>query len=63
MTRLALTVAALVALTMAGVADAKEIVSATFCGASGCRIVDRPSGTLTAGGDGVGDAVPGVGPY
>lgn len=62
MTRLALTVAAIVVLTTAGVAESKELASATFCGASGCRTVDHP-GTLTAGGDGVGDAVPAIGPY
>lgn len=55
---LVLTALALLALPAA--AQAKELSSITFCGAGGCRTIDKPPKAFADGGDGVPDPAPSV---
>ena len=57
------TLTTLVFLALPAAGGAKELTSATVCGASGCRTVAKPPSALGSGGDGAQDAIPVPGRY
>jgi hypothetical protein len=57
------TLTTLVSLALPAAGGAKELTSATVCGASGCRTVAKPPSALGSGGDGAQDAIPVPGQY
>jgi hypothetical protein len=62
MRRIAVALAA-VAVALPGTAAAKELDSATICGASGCRTIAQPPESLASGEDGISDAIPAPGAF
>lgn len=59
----ALLIAAAAFLVVPAAASAKELTSATICGASGCKTIAHPSQELGGGGDGLAEPAPKPGPY
>jgi hypothetical protein len=55
--------AAVICLVVPAGAAAKELSSATICGESGCRTIDRPNELLAGGGDGIPEPAPAASPY
>lgn len=60
--RVVLLVAALT-LVLPAAAAAKELSSATVCGATGCTTFQKPTMELASGGDGITDPAPAAAPY
>ncbi len=59
----ALLIAVTAFLLVPAAASAKELTSATICGASGCKTIAHPSQELGGGGDGFAEPAPKPGPY